>query len=264
VIHFRTTLLALALVAACGGGAAVPGASPGGAAPETAVAARHAAYRAGGPWRYAYERADTIISVLPNGGRQQLVLERKLQLTWQFSTTPTGLTLTVTIDSARVYGVPGGGRAMEDSARGSVLRGELSPQGKLSALSTSSDNGIGHALLADLPWLFPAIGGGEIPRVDTLDASVRFNVVDVAERTVRTTTAGSSFAMAGNVTRDGVSTQLKLGGSGVRSGTAQLTNDGRLGQGMGRDSVSMTATVVSIGQSIEIIQIGGYSLTPIP
>jgi hypothetical protein len=228
------------------------------------VAVRNAAYRAGGPWKYSYERADTIISILPNGGRQQLVLERKLRLLWQVTTTPTGMALAVTIDSARVIGAPAGARAMEDSARGSVLRGELSPQGKLTAMSTSSENGIARALLADLPWLIPALGGGELPRIDTLEATVRFNVVDVAERTVRSTTVGSSFAMAGTLTRDGVSPQLKLSGSGIRSGTAVLSSDGRLGQGTGRDSVSMTAMVLSIGQSIEIVQLGGYSFTPIP
>lgn len=260
----RLTLVTLALAAACGGGAALSGGSPGSTIATAPVTARNAVYRPGGPWKYSYERADTIISVLPNGGRQQLVLERKLQLAWQVTTTPTGLALAVTIDSARVIGVPGGARAMEDSARGSVLRGELSPQGRLTALGTSSDNGIAHALLAELPWLLPALGGGEVPRVDTLDASVRFNVVDVAERTVRTTTAGNAFQMAGMVTRDGVSPQLKLTGSGIRSASAQLANDGRPGAGAGRDSVSMTATVVTIGQSIEIIQLGGYALTPLP
>ena len=264
MIRPRLTFSLLALVAACGGGAAVPGEGPGSAAPAIPVAVRNAAYRAGGPWKYSYERADTIISILPNGGRQQLVLERKLRIVWQVTTTPTGLALAVTIDSARVIGIPGGGRAMEDSARGSVLRGELSPQGKLTALTSSSDNGISHALMADLPWLLPALGGGELPRIDTLDASVRFNVVDVAERTVRSTTAGSRFEMAGTVTRDGVSPQLKLSGSGMRSGAAILGGDGRPGAGAGRDSVSMTATVLSIGQSIEIVQLGGYSLTPIP
>ena len=256
-------LLVLALVAACGGGAAVSGTEPGVAAPVTS-APRNAAYRAGGPWKFSYQRADTIISILPNGGRQQLVLERTLQLAWQVATAPTGLTLTVTIDSANVIGVPGGARAMEDSARGTVLQGALSPQGRLTALTTSSDNGIAHALLADLPWLLPALGGSDLPLVDTLDASIRFNVVDVAERTIRSTTQATPYAMEGVVTRDGVSPQLTLTGSGTRSATALLGGEGRPGRGEGRDSVSMTATVTAIGQSIEIVQLSGYSLTPIP
>jgi hypothetical protein len=261
----RRPLLAvtLALAASCGGGASVPGTTPG-APPVTPTFPRNAAYRAGGPWQFLYERADTIISILPNGGRQQLVLERKLQLTWQLSATPTGLGLTVTIDSARVIGVPGGGRAMEDSARGSVLHGELSAQGKLSGLATSSENGISRALLAELPWLLPPLGAADMARVDTLEGSVRFNVVDVAERTIRTTAAGTPFTMAGTVTRDGVSPQLTLTGSGIRSGTAALTADGRVGRSLGRDSIAMTATVTAIGQSIEIVQLSGYSLTPVP
>jgi hypothetical protein len=263
VIRSRATFLALALVASCGGGAAVPGTTPGAAPASAAAAVRNAAYRAGGPWRFAYERADTIISLLPNGGRQQLVLERKLQLAWVVTATPTGLALAVTIDSARVIGVPGGARAMEDSARGSVLRGTLSPQGVVTGLSTSSENGIARALLADLPWLLPPLGG-EAPRTDTILSSIRYNVVDVSERTVRTTTPGIPFTMQGAVTREGASPQLTLSGSGTRQGSALLTGDGRPGQGTGRDSVAMTVAVVAMGQSIQIIQFGGYSLTPLP
>jgi hypothetical protein len=263
VIATRSSFLSLlALAAACGGGGVASGGA-GGAAP--AMPATHrAAYHAGGPWRYLYERADTIVSVLPNGGRQQLVLERKLHLALQVTAAGSGFTVAVTIDSARVHGVPGGARSMEDSARGSVINGALAADGTLSALSASSDNGIAHALLAELPWLLPALPGRDSARTDTLDANVRFNVVDVAERTIRWTTPGSAFQMQGSVSREGVSPQLKLSGSGVRSGSVLLGGDGKLGQGVGRDSVSMTATVVAIGQSIEIIQLGAYSLTPIP
>lgn len=255
-------LLTLALAAACGGGAAVSGAGP--SAPTSAPIVAASTYRAGGPWHYLYQRADTFISLLPNGDRQRLVLERKLQLAWQVTSSASGLQLAVTIDSVQVYGVPGGARAMEDSARGTVIRGELTTQGRLAGLKASSDNGIAHALVADLPWLVPMLGGVEAPRTDTLDASIRFNVVDVAERTVRSTAAGASFQMMGNVTRDGVSPQLNLSGTGIRLGSAMLGNDGKPGLGTGRDSVAMKATVVSIGQSIDIVQLGGYTLTPLP
>jgi hypothetical protein len=260
----RTSAFALlALAAACGGGAAVPGTEA--AAPRGRAVPVPAAYRAGGPWRYRFERADTIISVLPNGGRQQLVIERRLVLGWQVQGVPSGLELVVTIDSARVIGAPGGGRAMEDSARGTVIRAALSPQGRLSAISASADNGIAHALRAELPWLVPLLVPQDAPAVvDTLDATVRFNVVDVLERGIRSTATDTALRTTGTLTRDGVSPQLTLKGSGTRATTGKVRPDGQLERLAGRDSVAMTVTVTQMGQSIEILQFGGFALTPIP
>jgi hypothetical protein len=256
-------LLLLALAAACGGGAAVSG--PDGEAPRARVVPVPTAYRAGGPWRYRFERADTIISILPNGGRQQLVIERRLLLGWQVRTAATGLELVVTIDSARVIGAPGGGRMMEDSARGTVIRAALSPQGRLSGITASSDNGIAHAFRAELPWLVPLLVPQDAAAVvDTLDATVRFNVVDVLERAIRSTTTDTAVVTTGTLTRDGMSPQLSLKGSGTRQATGKVRPDGQLERLAGRDSVSMTVTVTQMGQSIDLLQFGGFALAPIP
>jgi len=262
VTHRSATLLFLALAAACGGGAAVSG-------PETAQPRRGApptptAYHAGGLTHFRFERADTVISILPNGGRQQLVIERRLLLGWQVLQAANGLELVVTIDSARIIGAPGGGRSMEDSARGTVIRAGLSPAGRLSAITSTSDNGIAHAFRAELPWLVPVLATEGAPVSDTLDTTVRFNVVDVLERAIRTTTADSAFTVTGVVTRDGVSPQLTLKGSGIRQATGKLRADGQVDRIAGRDSVAMTVTVTQMGQSIDILQFGGFALTPIP
>jgi len=255
-------LLSLALAAACGGGAAVSG--PDAAAPRARAATAPAAYRAGAPLHYRFERADTVISILPNGGRQQLVIERRLQLAWQLQATATGLELVVTIDSARVIGAPGGGRTMEDSARGTVIRAVLSPEGRMSQVTSSSDNGVAHAFRAELPWLVPVLAREGTPVTDTLDTTVRFNVVDVLERAIRTTVADTAFTVTGSLSRDGVSPQLSLEGSGTRQAVGKVRPDGQVDRIAGRDSVSMTVTVTQVGQSIEILQFGGFALTPIP
>ena len=258
-----SALVFLALAAACGGGAAVSG-------PDTAPVKGHpaataTAYRAGAPRRYRFERTDTVISLLPNGGRQQLVIERRLQLGWQVQGTPTGLALVVSIDSARVIGAPGGGRSMEDSARGTVIRATLSAEGRLSEITSTTDNGIAHAFRAELPWLVPILVAPDTPaRVDTLDVTVRFNVVDVLERAIRSTVADTAITVTGTLTRDGVSPQLTLKGSGTRQATGKVHSDGQLDRVAGRDSVAMTVTVTQMGQSIDILQFGSFALTPIP
>lgn len=261
--HRFSTLVLLALAAACGGGAAVSG--PDAAPPRARAAAAPTAYRAGGPWRYRFERTDTVISLLPNGGRQQLVIERRLQLGWQVQQLPNGLALLVTIDSARVIGAPGGGRSMEDSARGTVIRATLSPEGRLTEITSTTDNGIAHAFRAELPWLVPTLVAPDTPaRFDTLDVTVRFNVVDVLERAIRSTVADTAITVTGTLTRDGVSPQLTLKGSGTRWATGKVRPDGQLDRVAGRDSVAMTVTVTQIGQSIDILQFGSFALTPIP
>ncbi len=260
----RSSLLVLlALAAGCGGGVAVTGGAV--ATPSAHAAKLPAAYRAGGPWRYHYERTDTVISILPNGGRPQLVIERRLQLGWEVQEWANGLALIVTIDSARVIGAPGGGRAMEDSARGTIVRAMLSRDGRLTEITSSNDNGVAHSLRAELPWLVPIlVSEGAAPVVDTVDGTVRFNVVDVVERGIRSTIADSAIVSTGTLVRDGMSPQLVLKGAGERRSVAKVRGDGHLDTLAGRDSVSMTITVTQVGQSVEIIQVGGYSLTPIP
>jgi len=93
--------------------------------------------------------------------------------------------------------------------------------------------------------------------------------VDLAERTERSTTGalqgdGSLLTLQGTVTRDGVTPQLRIEGSGARWGRAEVGPLGQLRTASGRDSVAMTATVESIGQQVKILQVGGYSLSPLP
>lgn len=263
--------LVLVLAAACGGGAAP---APAGTAqpllPPRPVAI---AYRAGGPWRYAYLRADTLITTLPNGGLQQQVVERQLQLRWQVTPRTDGLELAVTFDSVRVIGLPGEmGHAMADSARGTVLRARISPEGAVRLIDPVPGNAVARTFATYLPWIVPGMPTGAregTTWVDTLAATMQFSVVDLAERTERSTTgvlhgAGSVLTLTGNVSRDGVSPQLRIGGSGARWGRAEVGPQGRLLTASGRDSVAMIATVESIGQRVKILQIGGYTLTPLP
>ena len=269
----RQALLAggVALAAACGGGVAVPSgvARP----PATVGRIPVVRYRAGDVWRAVYTRADTLITTLPNGGQQRQAIERRLHLRWSVTTSPTGLALVVTVDSARIVGLPGGtGRAMEDSARGAVVRGLLRGDGRVDSLASTPDAAVAHALIADLPWLVPALGlasGADASWSDTLQATVRFGVVDLAERTVRRSSARPTegavlVTMAGVVGRDGVSPQLRLTGAGTRNGTATVELNGRIRIAVGRDSVLMSAMVEAMGQSVQILQVGGYTLTALP
>lgn len=265
-------LAGLCLVAACGGGAA--GNSGGGTAlpllPPRPVAIE---YRAGASARYTYLRADTLITTLPNGGLQQQVVERELQLRWQVSPTPEGLLLSVTIDSGHVIGLPGEmGRAMADSARGSVIRARILPTGAVTLLEPVPANAVARTFATYLPWIVPMMPAGAregTTWVDTLATTMQFAVVDLAERTERSTTGelrgdGSVLTLSGVVTRDGVTPQLRIDGTGTRWGRAEVGPSGRLLAVSGRDSVAMVATVESIGQRVKILQVGGYTMTPLP
>ncbi len=261
-----------ALAAACGGGA--PLSAPTGASPPAAVIHLPTVrFRAGDTWRAVYTRADTLTTTLPNGGQQRQAIDRTLALHWSVTTTPSGLALVVTVDSARIVGLPGNiGRAMEDSARGAVVRGILRSDGQVDSLVSLPDAAVAHALIADLPWLVPALGlagGTDASWSDTLQAVVRFGVVDLTERTIRRSSAVAAnrtvlVTMVGTVGRDGVSPQIHLTGTGTRVGTATVELNGRIRSAAGRDSVLMSAMVESIGQSVQIIQVGGYTLTALP
>ncbi len=266
------TAIIVALAAACGGGAAVhesTTATPAGAV----VRIPTVRFRAGDTWRAVYTRADTLTTTLPNGGQQRQAIDRTLALRWSVTTTPTGLALVVTVDSARIVGLPGSiGRAMEDSARGAEVRGILRGDGRVDSLVSLPDGVVTHALIAELPWLVPALGlagGTDANWSDTLQAVVRFGVVDLTERTIRHSSAVASHGtvlvtMAGSVGRDGASPQLHLSGSGTRFGTATVELNGRIRSATGRDSVLMSAMVEAIGQSVQILQVGGYTLTALP
>lgn len=262
----------LALIAACGGNATQP-AGDGMAHPLLPPRPVAIEYQAGAPARYTYLRADTLITTLPNGGLQQQVVERRLQLRWQVSGSPEGLLLAVTVDSARVIGLPGdGGRQMADSARGSVIRARILPTGAVTLLEPVPANAVARTFATYLPWIVPMMPSGAregTSWVDTLNSTMQFAVVDLAERTERTTTGelhgeGSVFTLQGAVTRDGVTPQLRIDGTGARWGRAELGPMGRLLSASGRDSVAMIASVPSIGQRVPILQVGGYSLTPLP
>lgn len=265
-------LAGLLLVAACGGSAA---SSSGDRTARPLLPPRPVAieYRAGGPARYSYLRADTLITTLPNGGLQQQVVERQLQLRWQVSAAPEGLLLAVTVDSAHVVGLPGDqGRLMADSARGSVIRARLLPTGAVTLLEPIPGNAVARTFATYLPWIVPMMPTGAregTSWTDTLTTTMQFAVVDLAERTERSTTGelqgdGSVLTLTGTVTRDGVTPQLRIDGTGSRWGRAEVGPAGKLLAASGRDSVAMVATVESIGQRVKILQVGGYSLTPLP
>lgn len=264
--------LSASLAAGCGGGAAIP-AGRTTSMPAAAVRLPVVRYRAGDAWHAVYTRADTLITTLPNGGQQRQAIDRRLVLRWEVTATGSGLALKITIDSVRIVGLPGAiGRAMEDSARGAVVYGALHGNGRVDGLRSDPDAAVAHALIADLPWLIPALGlagGTDASWTDTLLATVRFGVVDLSERTIRRASAVPGtrnvvVTMVGSVGRDGVSPQLRLTGTGTRDATATVELNGRIRQAIGRDSIAMAAAVTAMGQSVGILQVGGYTLTAVP
>lgn len=267
MIAARLAFAGLALLAACGGGA-MARTDPAGPAPLRPMGPP--TYRAGGPWRYRYDRIDSLTYTLPNGAHQLQVIERHLQLRWESTGAGDTLRFRVALDSVDLVAPGISGRALEDSARGSVVSALLTPDGRVSGITGTPDNTVTHAFLTEVPWLLPVIPSslalGAV-RADTLDATVRFGVVDLTQRIVRQTavaTTPGEFDLSGTISRDGVSPSLRLTGAGVRAGHGALGSDGSLHTAAGRDSVAMDASVDATGQSVQVIQIGNYSLTPIP
>lgn len=262
--------IALALAAGCGGGATVAGGTP----PTPAPASRHLtpiAFAPGGPWRYRYDRIDSIMTTLPNGGTQLQVVERHLQLHWTNTRGPEGLLAQVTIDSADIVGMPGGlDRTLEDSARGSLLRFGLTTDGRVSSPQATPDNTVARAFGAQLPWIIPALPPSLMvgaARTDTVTDVIQFGAVDLTERTLRQTTIGSAlgtFDLVGTITREGTSPQLHLTGAGQRIGRAEFAPGGALRLATGRDSVAMTALVAAMGQEVGLSQISAYTLAALP
>ncbi|HET7043190.1 MAG TPA: hypothetical protein VFI13_14315, partial [Gemmatimonadales bacterium] len=179
-----------------------------------------------------------------------------------------GLALTVSLDSVHVSGP--NARTLEDSARGSVIRGRLSPTGRLDSLTSSADNGVDRTFLAALPWLVPnyppsTAEGASV--TDTLDATVPLGVLDVTERTVRQVRLGTTVGaleLWGDLTRQGTGPQLELTGSGIRTAHADVDAAGRVLRLSGRDSVAMLAVASGTGQSVQLLQIETYTLTALP
>lgn len=267
MIAARLSFASLALLAACGGGAGV---RPGTPAPAPARQLAPPKYGAGGPWHYRYDRIDSLGYTLPNGAHQLQVIERHLKLRWESSQTGDTLRFRVALDSVDLVAQGISGRPLEDSARGSVISALLTPDGRVSGIVGAPDNTVTHAFLVDVPWLLPVIPSSlalGAMRADTLDATVRFGVVDLSQRIVRQTavaTTPGEFDLTGTISRDGVSPSLRLTGLGARIGHAAIGGDGSLRSATGRDSVAMNASVDATGQSVQVIQIGNYSLTPIP
>lgn len=263
----RTLTLGACLAAACGGGAMVhTGATPVASPRSVALPS----YAAGAPRRYRYDRIDSLEYTLPNGARQLQVIERHLKLGWESTRAGDTLRLRVTLDSVDLVAPGISGRALEDSARGSVVGGVLAPDGRLSGLVGTPDNTVTHSFLSEIPWLLPVIPAslalGAV-RADTLDATVRFGVVDLTQRIVRQTAVAMTpgdFDLSGTISRDGISPTLRITGAGSRTGHATVGTDGALHAATGRDSVAMNASVEATGQSVQVIQIGNYSLTPVP
>ena len=260
--------IALALAAGCGGGATVAGS---GSTPLAPVHASPVTFAAGGPWRYRFDRIDSITTTLPNGGRQLQVLERHLVLRWVTTADAGALRARITIDSVDVVGMPGGmGRALEDSARGTVIEFALDPDGAVSTPTITPDNTVARTLSTQLPWLIPALPHSLMPgaeRVDTLATPERFGVLDLDQRTVRHTSVGAAvgtFDLSGEVSRRGASPTLQLTGTGQRAARAEFTPQGMIRAVAGRDSLAMTATVETVGQSVDLTQIIAYSLTALP
>ncbi|HEU4569304.1 MAG TPA: hypothetical protein VFS07_01895 [Gemmatimonadales bacterium] len=269
-IHLPALCLALA---ACAGAPAATGPGP---APVRRAHGPLAPlrYGPGGPWGYRLTRQDTMYVTLPNGDRQIQVLDRMLTFRWNVTAGAGGGELVITVDSVRLGGLPDAlRRALEDSTRGAVLRGPLAADGRGMALSVAPDNPVTQASAATVTWLLPALPGvtaaDTLGVTDTLRGTTRFNVVDAAEVTVRqqrAVAADSAWLVTAEatLTRDGVSPDLTLTGSGARWGTTLVEPDGRILAASGRDSVAMSITVPSMGQQFSILQFTTYQLTPLP
>ncbi|HEV2290912.1 MAG TPA: hypothetical protein VGR60_03665, partial [Gemmatimonadales bacterium] len=276
----RARLVAgLALLAACssntGGGTDVaPRTGHGRARPMAPVLIRPAP-----PARYSVYRLDTITTRLPNGTETPQVVGRTLLVTVSITPPPAGTTgdarIAITLDSVTVdSGAPEMARAPFVGVAGTTWSGSVSATGLISGLVPDRPSTGAEAVTPDLQrWLpvVPPTGARAGDAwTDTVASTYPFSNLNlrVADTLIAAWTAQAGTApgtldlrATGTITRTGTSNIVTLMGGGTRTAQYTLGADGTLEASSGVDSVVMKISVLAVGQSVSVRQMGRFTVT---
>lgn len=268
---------------ACSSPASQPASSPAPAPGRTtpAQAARAPAARRGsivyGPMAataYVIQRRDSVTVQLPNGLPQTQELTRTVYLSVG-SAAGSPMRVSITLDSLMVGGV-GISQAAADSARGTRWSGILSPEGRLSGLTTDRVTAVGEQLSGMMPTFFPVLPSGGARDgatwTDTLTDTLRAMAFNVRETAVVSSRAATEngLRIESSVTfkRTGGGTQfgqvVEVQSTGTRHLTSRLRSDGVLTETTGSESSDMTLTIPAMGQSLPVRQSATFSVTLAP
>lgn len=268
---------------ACGSPASQPASDPAPVPGRTtpAQAARIPAARRGAivygpmaPTAYVIRRQDSVTVQLPNGLPQTQDLTRTVYLSVG-SLAGSPMRVSIALDSLLVGGV-GISQAAADSARGTHWSGTLSPEGRLSGLTSDRVTAVGEQLSGMLPTFFPVlpVGGARdgATWTDTLTDTLRAMAFNVRETAVVSSRAaadnGLRIESSVTFTRTGGGSQfgqaVEVQSTGTRHLTSRLRSDGLLTETTGSESSDMTLTIPAMGQSLPVRQSATFSVTLAP
>ncbi len=275
-------------VAACSSATSGTGEPGGGPTPEPGPSAPGVPAPTGVIYRpirgagYTLQRRDSLTLQLPGGASQQQLIDRTAYLNLTLVPDTTGYQVTIVLDSlqASAGGVP----AVLDSlvpAWGTRWNGRLTPEGKLSALTADRSTTLGDQVGSTLRSLFPSLPSGGVRSgmewTDTTDVPIRADAFDATEHGVTSYRAVDSddprakkaikLESNGSYQRTGKGVQfeqqLEMSGSGTRTATHYLGQDGVLILARGSDAGEMTISVPAVGQTVPVKQAGSYTITAV-
>ncbi|HEU5358502.1 MAG TPA: hypothetical protein VFU45_05260 [Gemmatimonadales bacterium] len=272
----------LALLAACSSNAGAgtdvaPRDGHGRARPMAPVTIRPAP-----PARYAFYRQDSVTTRLPNGAESPQVVGRTLLLTVSITPPAAGTTgdarISIALDSIAIDpGTPEMARAPFVGVAGTTWSGTVDGTGRISGLAPDRPSTGAEAVTPDLQrWLPVLPAAGARPGdawTDTVASVYPFSNLNlqVADTLIAAWTAKAGVAPrtleirdSGTIARKGTSNIVTLMGGGTRTAQYTLGADGTLEAASGVDSVVMKISVLAVGQSVTVRQLGRYTVTRRP
>jgi hypothetical protein len=285
-------LLAVAVLAGCGGGSTyagtpAPAPKPGGSAtpapvPTTPGRGAAVAYKPVRNAAYRLERHDSLSLQYPGGATQEQVRDRIafLRVTLDDAATPDAYVVTIVLDS--LWAMENGQPVSPDSvaaARGARWTATLSTSAGLGALTPDRTGTLPDELTGRLRLLFPALPAGGVRDgmgwTDTTEYHLTADAFPGSERVVTSYHATTSDAPGmrkgitlrsdGSYARTGTRSQggqeLAMTGTGTRRGDHVLGLDGVLISAHGSEAGDMTITVPTVGQTVPVKQSGSFVIT---
>jgi hypothetical protein len=291
--HHRLSLIAAASLSsfACsshtagGNGPAVPGVSP----TEPTVSAERG--RGGSPIFYRpptlshYRIAswDSLAMEMPDGSFQRQVTAKTAYLTVTLGSTSSGFTATFALDSLTLDQPNALLQPFVDSAQGSTWVGTIRSNGRIDSLVVNHESVLGAQIRTMLQRLFPVLpeAGASVGQSWTDSSAMPYQIMAgfhaseqrVAEyRALKVDDRGGTRAMLIQSTTaytvqgsgNNFGQEITVTGSGKAVGTHHLSLGGRLLDAQVADTVQLTLTVPTVGQSVPTTLIGNYSITGLP
>jgi hypothetical protein len=216
--------------------------------------------------RYALQRRDSVVALMPSGESQTTVLGRTAYVTITWIASDSGTRLTAQVDSVRADSMQGLPSAALDSARGARWTALRLPNGRVQNFTGGSGSLVGDQVRDQLALLFPPLPiTGAVANASWTDSTsgpARVSAFDAVERALITAHALSERSEAGalqievtrNRTASGQGRQfgqaITVSGSGVDSLTYELGADARVMHVEGRRLTEVTVVLPAIGQQV--------------